>query len=137
GFAYVSAMDVDFFFGPGSRYSYLAATQLERVAAETGARFRWRPVLSLDLTERTGGVRRSPQDPAWRSRDVERWARHYGVAYRDAEAEVDWRALAHACAAAQMQDAAEPFARALYGCVYGAGDPPRDAAALQPLATVA
>lgn len=29
-------MDVTF-FGPGSRYSYLASTQLERVAGETGA----------------------------------------------------------------------------------------------------
>ena len=60
-------MEVEFFFGLGSRYSYLAATQLEPIAAATGARFRWRPVFSADLIARTGGVPRSPQDPAWRT----------------------------------------------------------------------
>jgi 2-hydroxychromene-2-carboxylate isomerase len=54
-------MDVPFYFGPGSRYSYLAATQLDRVAAETGARFVWRGLFSGDLIARTGGTPRSPQ----------------------------------------------------------------------------
>jgi 2-hydroxychromene-2-carboxylate isomerase len=40
---------VDFWFGPGSRYSYLAATQLDAIALETGAIFRWRAVMSGDL----------------------------------------------------------------------------------------
>ena len=123
-------MDVIFFFGPGSRYSYLASTQLERIAAETGARFVWRPVLSLDLIERTGGVPRSPQDPAWRHADVARWAAHYGVPYRDVEAEVDWRGLALACAAAQDLGATEAFARALYAELYGQGRAPQDLTAL-------
>jgi 2-hydroxychromene-2-carboxylate isomerase len=127
-------MDVDFFFGPGSRYSYLAATQLERLTGETGARFVWRPVLSGDLTARTGGVPRSPQDPAWRTCDVTRWAKHYGVPFRDVTGEVDWLGLALGCAAAQAQGAAEPFARALYSRTYGEGDPPRDAVAMMALA---
>lgn len=123
-------MDVDFFFGPGSRYSYLAATQMERVAAETGARFRWRAVLSADLTAATGGIPRSPQDGEWRTTDVERWARRYGVPFRNVLDEVDWRRLALACCAAQVMGAAEPYARALYAKVYGEGDPPRDDAGL-------
>ena len=127
-------MQVDFFFGPGSRYSYLAATQLDRVAKDTGAQFRWRPVLSMDLTARTGGVPRSPQDPAWRTADVERWARHYCVASRDVTGEVDWRRFALACAAAQAQGATEAFARALYQRTYAQGDPPRDDEALARLA---
>ena len=130
-------MDVTFYFGPGSRYSYLAATQLERVAGETGARFVWRAVLSGDLTARTGGVPRSPQDPAWRTTDVTRWARLYGVPFRDVTGEVDWRGMALACASAQGQDAAEPFARALYQRTYGEGDPPRDAGAMVALAVAA
>jgi 2-hydroxychromene-2-carboxylate isomerase len=119
-------MQVDFFFGPGSRYSYLASTQLDRVSAETGATFRWRPVLSMDLTARTGGVPRSPQDPAWRTTDVERWARHYRVAFRDVEGDMDWRRIALMCAAAQVLGAAEPFARAVYASTYGRDDLPDD-----------
>ncbi len=130
-------MDVTFFFGPGSRYSYLAATQLERAAEETGARFVWRAVLSGDLTARTGDVPRSPQDPQWRTTDVTRWARYYGAPFVDVAGEVDWRGMALACAAAQAQDAAEPFARALYRRTYGEGDPPRDLAAMVALAGAA
>ncbi|MEO8112796.1 MAG: DsbA family protein [Phenylobacterium sp.] len=127
-------MLVDFFFGPGSRYSYLAASQLGRIAGETGAEFRWRAVLSSDLTARTGGVPRSPQDPAWRSTDVERWACHYRVPFRDVTASVDWRRLALACAAAEVMGSAEAFARALYARTYGEGRPPDDDRALAEVA---
>jgi 2-hydroxychromene-2-carboxylate isomerase len=34
------AKTVDFFYGIGSRYSYLAATQMDRLAADTGATVR-------------------------------------------------------------------------------------------------
>jgi 2-hydroxychromene-2-carboxylate isomerase len=40
---------VEFFYGIGSRYAYLASTQLDRLAAETGCRFVWRPLFSGDL----------------------------------------------------------------------------------------
>ena len=40
---------VDFYYGLGSRYSYLASTQIERLEAETGCRVRWRPLYSGDL----------------------------------------------------------------------------------------
>ena len=45
----MAAATIDFFYGLGSRYSYLASTQLERLAAETGCRVRWRPLFSGDL----------------------------------------------------------------------------------------
>ena len=127
-------MEVEFFFGPGSRYSYLAATQLERLGWETGARFRWRAVFSADLTARTGGVARSPQDPAWRTTDVTRWAAHYRVDFKDVEGAVDWRRLALACCAAQALDGAEAYGRALFARTYGAGDPPREDDGLAALA---
>ena len=38
------ALAVDFYDGLGSRYAYLASTQLDRIASETGCRFEWRPV---------------------------------------------------------------------------------------------
>jgi 2-hydroxychromene-2-carboxylate isomerase len=125
---------VDFYFGPGSRYSYLAATQLPRVARETGAAFRWRAVLSSDLVGATGGVHRSPQDPVWRTTDILRWARHYDLPFHDVEGEVDWRRWALACVAAQLLDAGERFAAALYRRAYGEGRAPRDDAALADIA---
>ncbi len=45
---------VDFFYGIGSRYSYLAASQMERLAADTGATVRWRPLWSTELMKRRG-----------------------------------------------------------------------------------
>jgi hypothetical protein len=35
---------VEFFFSPGSRYSYLAASQMALLEAETGCTVDWRPV---------------------------------------------------------------------------------------------
>ena len=49
------ALVVDFYYGLGSRYSYLASTQLERIAAETGCRFAWHPVSSGALMRLRGG----------------------------------------------------------------------------------
>ena len=84
-----SAPAVDFFYGIGSRYSYLASTQLDRLAAETGCGIRWRPLYSGDLF---AARRRDPfqgdpvsgqYDWAYRRRDAERWAAYYGVLYRE------------------------------------------------------
>jgi 2-hydroxychromene-2-carboxylate isomerase len=130
-------MRVDFFFGPGSRYSYLAALQLGRVSAESGAHFDWVPVLSSDLVARTGGVHRSPQDPAYRTTDVERWARHYRAPFHDIDVEVDWRAWAIACTAAQTLGRTEPFALELYRRAYGQGRPPLSSDDLSSVAVAA
>ena len=43
---------VDFIYGLGSRYSYLASTQIVRIARETGTTFRWQPVSSHALLGR-------------------------------------------------------------------------------------
>jgi len=113
-------MEVDFYFGPGSRYSYLAATQLEALSRETSAHFRWRPLFSADLIARTGGPR-SPQAPDYRRTDVERWARHYGVPFQEPTGEIDWRRLALACVAADSFGAVEAFSRTLFAALYGQG----------------
>lgn len=113
-------MEIDFYFGPGSRYSYLAASQLEGLSHETGARFRWRPLFSADLIARTGGPR-SPQDPGYRRTDIERWARHYGIPFREPVGEIDWRRLALACVAADEFGAVEVFSRELFAALYGQG----------------
>ena len=75
---------VDFIYGLGSRYSYLASTQVERVARETGCLFSWQPVSSHALLSQrpdnpfsagAGGQ----YDWGYRKRDAEAWAHYYGV----------------------------------------------------------
>ena len=135
-------MSVDFWFGPGSRYSYLAATQVPRIAAKTGAVFRWRAMPSFELVARTGAdpfhAPRGQYEPEYRHRDVARWAAHYGVPYVEAAAPPEvWRRLALACQAAEALGAAEPFARALLTSAHAEGRVPADDTALTGLAHAA
>jgi 2-hydroxychromene-2-carboxylate isomerase len=76
---------VDFYYGLGSRYSYLASTQLARIAAATGCRFDWQPLKSGALMELRGGhpfhgepVSGQYEWP-YRRLDAEAWAEFYGV----------------------------------------------------------
>lgn len=133
--------EVDFFFGLGSRYSYLAATQMPALARETGATFAWRPLYSRLLITRAGPDpfaaegRRGQYDPAYRTRDAERWARHYGVPYRDPDwAAIDWRRLAFACVAAELLGKAEAYAWALFAACFDKGETAFDADRLAELA---
>jgi 2-hydroxychromene-2-carboxylate isomerase len=136
-----AAQRVEFFYGIGSRYSYLASTQLERLAAETGCRVRWRPLYSGDLFAARGrdpfrGQPVSGQyDRAYRRRDAERWAAYYGVPYREpADVRFDPRRLALACTAAAAQGAAEAFSRRLFRALFVDGASPLDDAACASLA---
>ena len=119
---------VDFFFGLGSRYSYLAATQVPLIARETGARFIWRPLYSRVLIARAGrdpfavDARRGQYESAYRTKDAQRWARYYGVAYVEPDWEaIDWRLLAMACVAAELLGHAEPVARELFAQCFAKG----------------
>ena len=42
-------MRVEFFFAPGSRYSYLAASQVPALERETGCTVEWRPVSGTEI----------------------------------------------------------------------------------------
>jgi 2-hydroxychromene-2-carboxylate isomerase len=127
----MAAATVDFFFGLGSRYSYLASTQLERLETETGCRVRWRPLFSGDLFAARGrdpfrGEPLSGQyDWAYRRRDAERWAAYYGVAYREPDdVAFDPRRLALAGTAAARLGAVEPFSRRLFQALFVDGASP-------------
>jgi 2-hydroxychromene-2-carboxylate isomerase len=124
---------IEFFYGIGSRYSYLAATQLEHLAAETGCRVRWRPLFSGDLFAARGrnpfeGQPASGQyDWAYRRRDAARWAAYYGVSYRQPDdVAFDPRRLALACTAAARLGAVEPFSRRLFRALFVEGLSPLD-----------
>ena len=116
---------VDFYFGVGSRYSYLAASRLDRVAAATGAAFVWKPVSSPDLypdgRNPFAGPPVSPvYDFAWRKRDAEAWARLYGIPFREPHGrlKVDARLLARAAIAGGLLGALEPCSRRLMQAVF-------------------
>jgi 2-hydroxychromene-2-carboxylate isomerase len=129
----MAAATVEFFYGLGSRYSYLASTQLERLAAETGCRVRWRPLFSGDLFAARGadpfaGAPVSGQYVwAYRRRDAERWAAYYGVPYREPDdVRFDPRRLALACTAAARLGAVAPFSRRLFQAMFVDGTSPLD-----------
>jgi 2-hydroxychromene-2-carboxylate isomerase len=72
---------VEFFFDFMSPPTYLAFTQMEGLVARTGARVIYKPMVTIALHRLTGN--RSPRDvpakAAWMARDLQLWARQYGV----------------------------------------------------------
>jgi 2-hydroxychromene-2-carboxylate isomerase len=136
-----AAPRVDFFYGVGSRYSYLASTRLAGLAAETGCRVRWRPLFSGDLFAARGADpfagRPVSRQYEWdyRRRDAERWAACYGVPYREPDdVRFDPRRLALACTAAAALGVAEVFSARLFQSLFVEGASPLDDAACARLA---
>jgi 2-hydroxychromene-2-carboxylate isomerase len=75
---------VDFYFDLSSPYSYLAATQIDAVAARAGGVVRWRPMV-LGAVFKTAGndmPARVPAKAVYMLKDLERWAEEYGVPFR-------------------------------------------------------
>ena len=121
-------IEVDFFFGPASRYSYLASTQLWAIEAATGCRFHWRALFSGDLLAGRGyspfrGQPVSGQyDWSYRQRDAEDWAAFYGVPFREPAAalkeETVPRRLALSCTAAARLGGGVAYASRLFHAVF-------------------
>src|SRR5215203_4305345 len=95
---------VRFYYSIGSRYSYLASTQIGKLERETECRVVWHPLHSVDLY-RLRGVSPFEGEPIsgqydwdYRRQDAERWAEYYGVPYEEPRGVVDFdpRLLARA-----------------------------------------
>ena len=78
---------VEFFYGLGSRYSYLAFSQIERLEAKHNCRFELHPASTPELMALNGV---SPFDGSYpsgqyrwdyRQSDAEAWAAYYGIPY--------------------------------------------------------
>jgi 2-hydroxychromene-2-carboxylate isomerase len=80
----MAAAEIEFFYDIGSSYSYLAATQVEGLAARTGAKVRHRPFLLGGLFKAIGSGPPATLAPkaSYMLRDLQRWARLYGVSIR-------------------------------------------------------
>ena len=117
---------VDFYYGVGSRYSYLAASQIASIESETGCRVDWRPVNGPDIRALRGrdpfaGEPVSGQyDWGYRRRDAEAWAEYYGIRFREPPTHTfDFRLLARAATAAQRLGAAAAYGGRLCSAIYG------------------
>lgn len=121
-------MVVDFYLGLGSRYSYLAASQVDRLEAQYDCRFVWKPIASGALIDRRGdNPFRRPDgvgqyDRAYREYDAGAWAAHYGIPFREPAAfEVEADVPALACLAAERQGALVACCRALFAMIFAEG----------------
>jgi 2-hydroxychromene-2-carboxylate isomerase len=74
---------VEFFFDFGSPTTYLAHTQLPRIAAETGAALVYRPMLLGGVFKATGNASpvSVPAKGRWMGGDIARWAKRWGVPF--------------------------------------------------------
>ncbi|HWE30973.1 MAG TPA: 2-hydroxychromene-2-carboxylate isomerase [Polyangia bacterium] len=75
---------VELFFDLSSPYSYLAATQMQPLAARTGAEVVWRPMVLGAVFKAVGNdmPARVPPKGRWMGNDLARWAELYGVPWR-------------------------------------------------------
>lgn len=117
---------VRFYYSVGSRYSYLASTQMAKLQRQTGCEVVWRPLHSVDLYALRGaspfeGRPVSGQyDWDYRRLDAERWADYYGVPYEEPRGAVDFdpRLLARACVAADTLGAVRPYSGSLFSAIF-------------------
>jgi 2-hydroxychromene-2-carboxylate isomerase len=117
--------EIDFYLGLGSRYSYLAASQVDRIEKAHGCRFVWKPIASGALMDRRGGnpFRGEPlsgqYDWGYREYDARCWADYYGIPFREPVAfRTDPAMLALACLAAERQGALVPCCRLLQRLIF-------------------
>jgi 2-hydroxychromene-2-carboxylate isomerase len=116
---------VDVYIGLGSRYSYLAFTQLARLEESCACSFALHPISSVELMALRGvspfdGTPLSGQyDWAYRRRDAEYWAAFYGVPFLEPQRlPCDHRLMARACHAAALQDNLQRYCAALFRAVF-------------------
>ena len=117
--------EVEFFFGLGSRYSYLAFTQIPRIEASYSCRFNLQPIGSEELLKMRGA---SPFQGAplsgqyewdYRRRDAAAWAEYYRVPFVEPKPlPRDHRLMARACHAAGMQGELRRYCEALFQAVF-------------------
>ena len=78
-----SGKTIEFFFDFGSPTSYLAWTQLPKIATAAGAQLVYRPMLLGGVFKATGNASpvTVPAKGRWMFDDMQRWARRYGVPF--------------------------------------------------------
>jgi 2-hydroxychromene-2-carboxylate isomerase len=117
---------IDFYYSIGSRYSYLAATQIDRLKQETGCHVEWHPINSVRLISQResspfeGKPISRQYEWNYRELDAKRWAKFYGVPYVEPRGRVQFDAelLARACVAAKRLGKVEEYSRLLFAAMF-------------------
>lgn len=116
---------VDVYLELGSRYSYLASTQFDYIAIETGATFHWIPIASADLFESGHNPFKVPPvspvyDWPYRHDDARTWADYYSVPFREPmyRLSFDPRLLVRASLAAGNGDMRVKMMKRLFAAVF-------------------
>lgn len=119
-------VNIDFYYSIGSRYSYLAATQIDALARQTGCHVEWHPINSVRLIS---GRECSPfagkpvsgqYEWAYRELDARRWAKLYGVPFVEPRGRVcfDSELLARACTAAKQFGKVAEYSHLLFSAMF-------------------
>ena len=118
------ARTLEFYYDYGSPYSYLADTQVEAIAARTGANLVRKPMLLGGVFKTTGNA--SPMTvelkAKWAMADLPMWARHYGVPFRfNPFFPVNTLSLMRGAAAAEINGSFERYHPAVYKAMWADG----------------
>jgi 2-hydroxychromene-2-carboxylate isomerase len=115
---------LEFLFDLMSPYSYLAATQLTAVGERTGAAVKWVPVYLPGIMRATGnrGPTAVPPKAVYTFKDVNDWARHYGLPPIELPDDFPFQAAAadRLCLVADEQGKGAAFALAMFRQIWAA-----------------
>ena len=118
---------VDFYYSLGSRYSFLASTQITALERETGCRVEWHPLDSTALIRRRGRNPFEGDEPlsgqydwSYRELDAKRWAALYGVPFVEprGRVEFDSQLLALAATAGKRLGEVVAYSQALFAAMF-------------------
>ena len=112
---------IEFFFDYGSPASYLAYTQMPRIAQRTGAKIVYRPMLLGGVFKATGNQSpvMIPAKGAWMMTDLPRFARRYGVPYvRNPHFPINTLNLMRGAVAADIDGRLIPYSDAIFRAIW-------------------
>jgi 2-hydroxychromene-2-carboxylate isomerase len=117
---------IDFYYSIGSRYSYLASTQIDALAIETGCHVEWHPINSVRLISQCehnpfeGKPIAAQYEWTYRELDAQRWAKLYKIPYVEPRGRVnfDSELLARACTVAKRLGKVEEYSRLLFAAMF-------------------
>ncbi len=117
--------NIDFYYSIGSRYSYLASTQIDTLQRETGCQVEWHPINSVRLIARREnspfeGKPFGQYEWNYRELDAQRWAKLYEVPYIEPRGRVqfDSELLAIACLAAKQFGKVAEYSHLLFAAMF-------------------
>lgn len=113
---------IEFFFDCSSPWTYLAFHNIQPLAAELGARIRWRPILvggifnSVNPSVYAAREHPVPAKQAYQLKDLQDWARHAGlhISFPPSVFPVNSVKAMRGCILLEPQGKLETFARAVF-----------------------